>query len=256
MKKTIAMLLMAALLACCAFASADGPHGNTVKCEIDSDGGYVIRIAVSPGEGGEWVASDMAQDDSVVILDYARPEGGEFVVRYAPVGDGDMSVVVKHMDGVACDRVHTFDLRVQNGRVTESFGGSYAQSPSEEELDAFLSGEWLEYETQFDTMTVVKADRGWRVEVVSPMTHGAYVCRMTIFYDCELDEFVYADGGIWDVDGYTGEGTDLGTPAETDVYGCFRFVQTGEDTMGLEWYSSTALEDRDITFVRSDAFAG
>ena len=255
MRKMIAVLLSMALLACCAFASAEGAQGNTVRCEIDGEGGYVIRVAIDPDEPGEWEASDMLQDDSVVILDYARVEGGEFVVRYAPTGDGDMSVVVRHMDGIACDRVHTFDLRVAGGRVTESLGRSYAESPSEEEMDAFLSGEWLEAESQFDKMTVKKADRGWSAEVVSPMTHGAYICRMTIFYDCELDELVYADGQIWDVDGYSGDGADLGTPVETDVCGNFWFVQTGEETFGLEWYSSASIEDRDITFVRAEAFA-
>ena len=251
MRKMIAVLLSMVLLACSAFAAAEGTQENTVRCEIDGDGGYVIRVSIDPDEPGEWVASDMAQDDSVVTLDYARVEGNELVVRYAPAGDGDMCVVVRHMDGIACDRVHTFDLRVAGGRVTESLGGSYAESPSEEEMDAFLSGVWLESETQFDTMTVEKADKGWHAEVVSPMTHGAYVCRMTFFYDCELDELVYEDGEIRNV---TGEG-DPGTPVETGVYGSFRLVQTGEDTFGLEWYSSTELEDRDITFVRAEAFA-
>ena len=44
-----------------------------------------------------------------------------------------------------------------------------------------LSGEWAETNTQFTRMTVEKnPESGWDIEIVSPLTHGAYRNRKVI----------------------------------------------------------------------------
>ena len=173
-------------------------EGTKINCEI-VEGSYVIQIDVADGDTG-WTADDMSQDDTVVKLYDADVIEDTFVARYDPVGDGDVTVGVRHFTGIACDEVHTFDLHVENGAVTESTGGSYTASPDEAEMDPFLSGEWTESGTHFTQMTISKnAERGWDVEIASPLTHGAYVFKATIYYDCELDSFVYDKGMFWDV---------------------------------------------------------
>lgn len=200
MKKTIAILLTLVLLLCGTAALAEGDpaaEGTKINCEI-VEGSYVIQIDVADGDTG-WTADDMAQDDSVVKLYDADVIEGTFVVRYDPVGDGDMTVGVRHYTGIACDEAYTFDLHVENGAVTESTGGSHTASPDEADQDPFISGEWTESETQFAQMTISKnAERGWDVEIASPLTHGAYVFKATMYYDCELDSFVYDNGMFWD----------------------------------------------------------
>ena len=179
MKKLIAILTTLALLLCglTAFAETDpAAEGTKVNCEI-VDGSYVIQIDNPEGDTG-WTADDMAQDDTVVKLYDADLIEDTFVVRYDPVGDGDVTVAVRHFTGSACDELYTFALHVENGAVTESTGGSYTASPDEAEQDPFISGEWTESETQTAQMTIIKnAERDWDVEIASPLTHGAYVFK-------------------------------------------------------------------------------
>ena len=53
----------------------------------------IVQIPATSGENG-WVADDMSQDDTVVTLASEGLEGGEYVVRYDPVADGEVTVGV------------------------------------------------------------------------------------------------------------------------------------------------------------------
>lgn len=251
MRRIFALILALSLLACGVSALTEE---SSVNCLIE-EGSFIIQIDDPEGDLG-WVADDMAQDDSVVKLYDADLIEDTFVVRYDPVGDGDVTVGVRHFTGIACDEAHTFDLHVENGAVTESTGGSYTASPDEAEQDPFLSGEWLERETQFTQMTVEKNQaRGWDVEVVSPMTHGAYIFKATVYYDCELDTFVYDKGKFWDVPiTDSEEAPELG---EAKLAGCTGSFTLGGDSVEgatLTWYSDVAPEES-VVFERADATA-
>ena len=250
MKKLFAILLILALALCGATACAEAGEA-AIECAIE-DGSYVIRIPDPSGDLG-WVADDMAQDDSVVKLDGAELVDGAFVVRYAPVGDGDVSVHVRHYTGIACDQLYGWDLKVQDGAVLESTGGFYTASPNTAEQDEFLAGEWLEDGTQFAQMTVAmnESGRGWDVEVVSPMTHGAYVFKTTIYYDCELDAFVYDKGKFWEVPVTDSEGdVELGEAAVAGTCGSFTLEADGQDLL-LTWYDDQSPEGA-VLFRRFD----
>lgn len=236
MKKQIAILMTLALLLCAMTALAEtdsAPAGTKINCQI-VDGSYVIRIDDPEGDLG-WIADDMAQDESVVKLCDTGLIEDTFVVRYDPVDDGDVTVSVRHYTGIACDEIHTFDLHVENGAVTESTGGSYTASPDEADLDPYLSGEWLESETQFTQMTIAKnAERGWDVEIASPLTHGAYVFKTTIYYDCDKDCFVYDKGKFWDVPITDEANPELGGAKIAGTAGTFS-IAGDEQRLSLIW---------------------
>ena len=214
-------------------------EGTKINCEI-VEGSYVIQVDVPNGDTG-WTADDMAQDDTVVKLYDADLIEGTFVARYDPVGDGDVTVGVRHYTGIACDEVHTFDLHVENGAVTESTGGSYSASPDEADQDTYLSGEWTESETQTARMTISRnAERGWDVEIASPLTHGAYVFKTTIYYDCELDSFVYEKGQFWDAPITDEPNPDLGEVKIAGTSGSFA-IAGDEQGIRLTW---TDLDER------------
>ena len=254
MKKLIAVFVMLALLLCGMASHAEiaaDDAGASIKCQIEN-GSYVIQV--ESGNGLGWIADDMAQDDSVVKLGYAGSQEGAFAARYDPMGDGDVTVSIRHYTGIACDEVHTFDLHVENGAVTESTGGSFTASPNEAEQDPYLSGDWLESETQFARMTIAKnEERGWDVEITSPLTHGAYVFKTTVYYDCDLDSFVYDKGKFWDIPITDAENPELGEARIAGAAGAFTFVMDGQK-LCLSWYDDQqpgqeilferALEDR------------
>ncbi len=233
--------LLAALLCLAGAALAEEAGGTPVTAFID-EGGFVIQIPDENGDLG-WIADDMAQDDSVVKLFIADLIEDTFVVRYEPVGDGEVTVGVRHYIGIACDEAFTWDLKVMDGAVRENTGGSYAVSPDEAEQDPYLSGEWLEGETQFTRMTVSKGmERGWDVVIVSPMTHGAYVFKTTFYYDCDLHCFVYDKGKFWDLPADYEEGASLGEARDAGTCGTFTFTGDDQD-LWLTWYDDLTGEE-------------
>ena len=226
------------------------PLTDTIVGRIE-DGSYILRFPVQENETGEWVADDMSQDDSIVKLAYARLENGAFEVRYDPVGDGEMAVAVRHMNGIACDEAHTFELLVKDGKIQEVTGGSYTASPTDEELAAYCIGEWREQETQFTQMTIGTNDEGaLTAEIVSPMTHGAYLFRMTLHYDCELNAFLYDDGEQYDLPITDSEEADLGEPVQQNLSGRLLLLADENDTLLLSWYNQLTPEEPEIVFFR------
>ena len=252
LKKTLAILLAAMLCACgVALAeAADSRVGMKVDTLIE-DGEFIIQVDVS-GSDLHWDAYDMAQDASVVRLAYADTLEDTFVARYSPVGDGDVTVGVRHFSGIACDQAMTWDLHVENGAVQDVTGGSHTASPDDSFYDPFLNGEWLEKESQFTSMVLAKDPaRGWDVEIVSPVSHGAWRFRAHILFDCELDSFVYDDGQYWDIDGDAGANADPGEARIAGTCGSFRFEGDEESPM-LSWYDAER-PDETLLFERAGA---
>ena len=248
MKKLIAILMVLALCcAGCAFAetmkTADGHEINT----LIEEGSFIIQVE-SDGDLA-WVADDMSQDDTVVKLYDADTLDDTFVARYDPTGDGDVTVAVRHFMGIACDQAYTWDLHVENGAVTEVTGGSQVIAPADEDLDTIIVGSWLEEETQFTEMTIEKnPERGWDVEIASPMTHGAYIFKTSVTYDCELDAFVYDKGKFWEVPiTDSEEEVELGEAAIAGTMGRFAIVDDNGE-LKLDWYDSEHPEES-IVFV-------
>ena len=239
MKKLIAMLMTLALLVCglATFALAEDAEAtvNEKFNTLIEDGQFIIQVA-SDGDLA-WIADDLAQDPSVLELAFTDTVEDTFVARYAPVGDGDMTVGVRHFMGVACDEMMTWDVHVENGAVTEVTGGSYTASGDEADSDPYLLGEWLEKDTQFTQMTIEKnPEKGWDVEIASPMTHGAYIFKTTIQFDCERNGFVYDKGKFWNVPiTDSDEEVELGEAAVAGTTGIFTFVGDPVDVL-LEWY--------------------
>ena len=211
------------------------------------DGCYVMTVQTD-GKG-EWRADEMAQDDSVVTLAASGVENGLFTARYAPAGDGEASVVLRHYNEQdACDELYTFTLLVKDGSVQEATGGSYQASPDESELNPVFSGEWLEKDTQFTSLTVTqKIEGGWAVEITSPVSHGSWVIRATVRYDCDYEAFVYSDGVRYDL--IPGETIEL-KEVQRGLWGTLSLSGT-MDHLLLTWYDMTDSGGETVTFERA-----
>ncbi len=124
-------------------------------------------------------------------------------------------------------------------------------------LDPFLSGNWAEDETQFTVLDLEKNDEGsWDAQVVSPVSHGAYVYKMTLYYDCELQRLVYDDGTVYDAPiTDSADETDLGDPNATGKQGTMEITSTDDGNVALFWNAEANGGDHDITFVRTDGDA-
>jgi len=254
MKKLLAVILAAALLICSVAAVAEEAKAE-IKCEI-VDGSYVIRIPDETGDLG-WLADDMAQDDSVVKLAKSGLDGNEFVIQYDPTGDGEVSVGVRHYyNGIACDEYRTWDLSVKDGKVAEVTGGTYTASPAPETFDAALLGEYLSADGM-SMMEITKNEGGsfWDVKIDGATGHDGYEFVATIYFDCEMDRFVYDKGKTWVLPiTDSEEQPELGEPNAFGLSGAFYAVGNPED-MILAW-----MRDEDamntMNFQRIDAPVG
>ena len=249
MKKLFVALLALTLgLTGFALAEESGEAVNEKFNTLIEEGSFIIQVDAQGDLA--WQADDMAQDPSVVQLYDADTLDGTFVVRYDPVGDGDVTVGVRHFSGAACDEVMTWDLHVEDGAVQEVTGGSYAVTVYDEKMDEALVGQWQEKDTQFTTLTIEKnPTRGYDVVVVSPVSHGAYVFKTSVLYDCEQNSLVYDKGKFWDIDGEYDGTTELGEAKLAGTMGRFAFEGDDENPV-LDWYDADGQQE-DILFERA-----
>ena len=243
MKRMTTILLVLTMAMLMGIAAAEIKENVPINCEIEN-GSYVIRIPTAENESC-WQAEAIDKEGVVTVIETVETKDGLYTVRFIPTQDGESTVSVRHFSGIACDQVFMWTLTVQNGEVQENVGGSYAASPAEEDLDPYISGEWKEKDTQFTQMNIAKnPNRGWDVEIISPMTHGAYDFRATMSYDCARDAFVYENGQLFDL---TPEGKPSITSANQGMKGIFRFQGENEDEIAIVWINDE-LSEESITF--------
>ena len=248
MKKVIIALLVA-VLALMGLAMAESAVPTVVEHRIE-DGGYIIRIPLA-GDGAGWVADDMSQDATVVKLDSAAVEDGAFVARYAPVADGEVTVSIRHYNGIACDAVFTWDLKVAGGQVAECTGGSLMESPDAEDMAPHITGEWIEKELGNDSLFIGRDSQGgFTVQYLAPGRGGATEFVTNVSYDCLLDAFVYADGTFRNVAITESSEAGEGELIAENTSGSFEVVPGDEnDPIMVTWYNSQSPENA-LTFVR------
>ena len=256
MKKALSVLmLLVLLLTLTGSALAEAAEGSVIECNIEN-GSYVIRVPAAEDDQG-WDAFETEEGDAVVKAGEMKRENGALVVRFDPVGDGEATVGLRHFYcASACDQAHTWDLKVENGAVVDCTGGSYSAYHPEiddVDMDDFLRGEWLEKGAQFTQMTIEKNEAmGWDVEIISPVTHGAYVFKATAYFDCFEDAFVYDKGKFFAVPITDTAETDLGEALVAGATGSLKFDVVGEDnTVVLQWFNSES-PDEVITFIHSE----
>lgn len=219
---------------------------------LEDDGSYTIRVPVRAGEPGEWMAGDVADGDAVRLVSAGMVDG-EFVASYAAANEsvnGDAVVTLRHYTDNACDQVQSFELRVSEGRIAEVTGGSVLYTTPGDELDPYVSGQWMEKDTQFTRMKLSRNEtRGWNMVIESPMTHGAYVLKANVYYDCELEALVWQNGARYDL---PTEGTDLGDPVETEIAGRLALTWGEDGTMTLSLIDSQSADAPATVFVRAE----
>ena len=86
--------------------------------------------------------------------------------------------------------------------------------------------------------------QGWNVEIVSPMTHGAYVFRATACYDCDQNCLVYRDGTFWSLSAETGEADQVLT---SGTEGHFDLLENeAAQSLKLKWVSGQEIAPETI----------
>ena len=242
MKKWMMLALALLLALTAAFAMAEDAQGPKLVGSME-DGCYVVRVPVD-NEAGEWNADHMADEAGVVTLVSAQVVDGVYTVKVAPGHDGDASVALRHMTDGVCDQLHGFELHVENGAISSN-GGSFTASPSADDLAPWLCREWVEKDTQFTTMTIHRnlLAGGFDAEMTSPVSHGAWVVRAHIAYDCEAEALVYTDGARYEIGGN-------GVSAKASATGLAGklTLQGSDEQPSIVWSDEAVLGADSVTF--------
>lgn len=133
-------------------------------------------------------------------------------------------------------------------------GASLFSDFSSEDVEDWLSGEWLEKNTQFAQLYMEPDDAGgWSAEIFSPLTHGAYVFKASAALDEALGVLTYDDGCFWEVPITDYEDEELGDPTISGTSGSFTCA--GEDARDatLTWYDVQSPEEK-VVFAPAEAF--
>ena len=107
MKRGLSVLLAMMLALTMGLAAAEEAAAGSedqISGNIE-DGAYVLSVRVDPDDPGAWSPDGMAQDASVVQLVSAGTDNGVMTLRYEAVGDGQITVALRHTNWVACDRM-------------------------------------------------------------------------------------------------------------------------------------------------------
>lgn len=244
----LVLILMVAAIFPTVLAENAESLSDPIQGEIQ-DGIYVLRVLHASDASGKWRADSTAQDESVIRLSSAQIDGGDYVARYSPTGDGTATIALRHYNEHACDQVHGFDLLVRDGQIREVTGGYVLLSPLDSDLDPILSGTWLEDSTQFTTLTLsMRENGGWDGEITSPMTHGAYTWKATLYFECDPEGLVYRDACATHL---LPDSSEPGSPMSTGSSGTLQYATDASGDIALLWPAQDNPEHRDILFVRS-----
>lgn len=226
---TALMLILAALVLCAATSEVSGNIENDLRA-----GSFILNIPIVEGDDGTW-RTEIVSGGDVVKQSGERVQDGVFQARFDPVSNGEATVAAQRFEGIVCDRAITWTLVVSEGKVEVINLVSDIEAPATD-----VTGEWREAKTQFTAMTIApRPDKGWDVEITSPLTHGAYIFRARMWYDCALNAFVYDDGTFYDiplVDGESPKAVAVGTAGNL----------TFDDASRLIWQDSERNGDRVI----------
>lgn len=272
MKKRLAIIVTLALLLCCVLvgAVAEGGRqtastvldrdGESVIVTVDLTGGWSVEFASAAlylydgeiTEGREADAIGLTLEKEVYDEYIAEAENSESRreiengvcytsegTTYYVVAVGSSAYFLLDVpNGADGDAIYARLDLVNEKEYYAAQAEAVAETDAaadEAQMDQYLSGEWLEVETQFTQMTIEKnPERGWDVEIASPLTHGAYVFKTTIRYDSELHCFTYNKGKFWDVPITEEEESELGEAKIAGTIGTFTF--SGDDqNLILAW---------------------
>ena len=187
----------------------------------------------------------------MVFLSSVSNEAGYYSAVFEPVAENGTAIVkLRHFNAHTCDQIHTINLVLKDGKIQEIESGSSTISPSDEDLNPYISGSWVEKDTQFTILNIDSTkDGGWTVEISSPITHGAYIIRATIYYDCEMDAFVYTDGLLFDLNS---AGQIPEKASEEGLMGTLVF-HGSEEAPELIWHNNSSINAEIVQFERTVA---
>ena len=179
-------------------AMAENSEFAVVSTSDIEEGVMTVRLENigTAKEGFRWEFlgdGSVDDDDMVELVSESDEEGSGYVGSFRALQDGETYIRLIHTNGTYSDMYMDFNVKAENGEITENTGGScaYGVVPAEF-LDAFLEGEWREEDSEALSMTFSLAEDGEIQAAISDET--GEILNTEVYYDAMYEIMVY-DGG-------------------------------------------------------------
>lgn len=271
-KKMIGLLLagtMAAGLMAPALVYADEtpetemagePEALVVSSSSIEDGILTIYLEDDQKDNGfhwEYSREDESENSSVELLTDSTEEGYAYVGSFKAVDgveDAQDWIRLIHTDGFMVDQYMDFDVKIEDGEITENIGGSHALPNTGENLAPLLEGTWKEALEGVTMMDISLGSNGGLDIVISDGsgkdgTTSFYT--MTAYYDVIKNVLVYQNGTEHE-DAVITDGSEEQTEADEQQgngAGILELV-AGEDGSSIAELHWTNSEGGAVSFVR------
>lgn len=262
MKKSIMALLLAGSVAVSltvpAVVYADEAQETETENEtlamavssVSIENGVMTIYVESEEKDPDWwweFSREDAEDSCIEVITDSTDEGYAYVGSFKAL-DGCVDAVgtirLIHTDGFLTDQYMDFEVKVEDGQITENVGGSHTMPTFAKDLAAFLEGTWVE-KTEGRTMLDISLGEDNGLDMV--MSDGSGRDGKTSFYtmtarfDAVKDALVYNDGTEHEAAITDGSGDETEADAEQGTgAGMFELVPDEEGTgIGeLHWTNS------------------
>ena len=220
-------------------------HGNT---SVDyEDGIMTISIEATdhddPDLKWEYDQGDKGDASLVeLVAESASEEGFSYVGSFRGIEDGEDTIRLIHTDDFYTEQYMDFNVKIEDGNLTETTGGSYAFPVTADDLLTVIGGTWQSEDDPDTVLEISKADAHGMNFTVSfaGEDEEAFEYKMTVYFDAILNAMIYRDG-------------TSSEKAVTDGTGHFMFDPESEDETDLAvlWSDDTLMEDAQVRFVRA-----
>ena len=220
--------------------------GAAMEARVD-EGRFCLYIPMDEFDEGYWTLP--LQDESVVRLVSERMTQDGYRAELAPVADGDIDLRFMHMDGIACVEYYDYALTVKDGEIQEPGEAAHGEAIDEWDQDEQMADHW-EDPSGLAVMDIAKNGKGYDVEIVAADASGAHVWTMTVYYDCELEAYVYDNGARYATEITDSEDADLGEAEYRGQGGKLYFEAQADGEQALRWFENGDEAEKPLCFVK------
>ncbi len=227
------------------------------------DGIYTISIKATGVEKEGWYWENYIGDKGdatlfEVVTDTTTEEGYAYVGSFRAIEDeGEDYIRLAHTDGYVVDEYMDFNIRIEGGQIVEEIGGSSALPNNDDDLAAYVCGNWQDANEGNTFMEISQNPQGGFDGVISDGSGQDGITQIYTFhanYDVISEAFKYRDGGFHDV--AITDGSEEEAPAEEEAE-----AGTGEGLVAFDPASSEedlqlilhdlGYAEEDVTFVKA-----
>lgn len=234
-------------------------HGDT-ECEL-KDGIFTIRIKALDTDDKDfgWQAYRGDKGDASlteVLTETDMEEGLAYCGSFRGLENesGEDVIRLVHTNGFYTDGYLDFNVKVEDGKITEQTGGGEGYGATGEDLAPVLAGDWVEEDGSLCMEISVSDDNAldFVISDGSGKDGKTTYYTMTAYYDCVQETLIYKNGTEHVAEITDGSETEAETEEKEGTgTGKFGIIEDGEE-VAIAWQDDTFGHEGTGNFVKAE----